>query len=39
MIIIQRGIMGNFCTEWEILDNFCGMGVNGFDEMLFCGVV
>jgi len=36
MIIIQMGIMGNFPTEWEILHDFCGMGVHGFDEMLFC---
>jgi hypothetical protein len=27
--------MGNFPTEWEILHDFCGMGVHGFDDFFF----
>jgi hypothetical protein len=36
MIIIQTGIMGNFPAGWEILHDFCGMGVHGFDKMFIC---
>ncbi len=28
--------MGNFPVGWEILHDFCGMGVHGFDKMFFC---
>jgi hypothetical protein len=31
----SNGDYGQFPTEWEILHDFCGMGVHGFDEMFF----